>query len=81
MGGIPDEVLKVVFKKFLLYLGSGVHVHILHPAGLLHRYIHAMVVCCLHPQPHPRRLHQVFLPMLFHPISPVPTVPLLAHHP
>ena len=45
-GSIPYSVFTFFFN---CSLGSGAHVHILHPSGLLHRYIHAMVVCCLYP--------------------------------
>ena len=42
-------------------------------AGLLHRYIHGNVVCCLHPH----HLYLAFLPMLSLPNSSPPAVPLL----
>ena len=42
-------------------------------AGLLHRYIHGTVVCCLHPY----HLYLAFLPMLSLPNSLTPAVPSL----
>ena len=51
--GLPkcwNHVL-LLFLFFNCTLGSGVHVHILHPTGLLHGYLHAMVVWCLYPPP------------------------------
>ena len=48
-------------------------------AGLLYRYIHGNVVCCLHPH----HLYLAFLPMLSLPNSIPRTVPLLVpftHH-
>ena len=46
-------------------------------AGLLHRYIHGKVVCCLHP---PHHLYLVFIPLLSLPNLPIPAVPPLATH-
>ena len=43
-------------------------------AGLLHRYIHGNVICCLHPH----HLYVAFLPMLALPNSLPHTVPPLA---
>ena len=43
-------------------------------AGLLHRYIHSIVVCCLHPQ----HLYLAFLPVLSFPNSlPLAVPPLV----
>ena len=52
--------------------------HILYPAGLLHRYIHAMVVCCLHP---PVTYIRHFSQCYPSPTSPIPAVPPLVHPP
>ena len=52
--------------------------HILHPAGLLLRYILAVLVCCLHPTRAPLQCHrhQTFIPVLFLPILPAPLLSL-----
>ena len=65
----------ILFYFFLYFKFWGTRADL---AGLLHRYTHAMVVCCLHP---PITYYQAFLLMLSLPNLPTPCCSSPVPHP